>query len=55
MKTKSPARTTLRVVGAIVGAAVAVVVLYFSVVILIVLVTLWLAIRIAGVAARMIP
>lgn len=49
------ARATLVTLGALAGVAAALVVLYFAAVVLVVLLGLWVAARVAGAAARMLP
>ena len=55
MTLQKAAKATLITVGVLAGAAAAIVVLYFAAVILVVLLGLWVAARVAGAAARMIP
>ena len=49
------AKATLLTTGTLAGVAAALVVLYFAAVILVVLLGLWVAARLAGAATRMIP
>ena len=55
MTLQKVAKATLVTVGVLAGVAVAIVVLYFAAVILVVLLGLWVAARVAGAASRMVP
>ena len=55
MTLQKVAKATLVTVGILVGVAAAIVVLYFAAVILVVLLGLWVAARVAGAASRMVP
>ena len=55
MTLQKVAKATLVTVGVLAGVAAAIVVLYSAAVILVVLLGLWVAARVAGAAARMIP
>ena len=55
MTLQKAAKTTLITVGVLAGVAAAIVVLYFAAVILVVLLGLWVAARVAGAASRMVP
>lgn len=55
MTLQKATKATLITVGVLAGVAAAIVVLYFAAVILVVLLGLWVAARVAGSAGRMMP
>lgn len=55
MSLHNVAKATLSTLGILAGVAAALVVLYLAAVILVVLLGLWVAARVAGAAGRMIP